>query len=160
MILKNLFRRRYCKECEFKKVAFYLLDKSDKDQEKLEKFDKLIAFLENITEYKEHILYFNKNANKNELTFITVEEEYDYAGRLKHLTFTGYTYDNIYGYDRLKQEMYVEVYQDINNRHLQHFYIVDFLCEPNKGYGSIMMNSFIKYAKVLGYNTFQDSFHQ
>lgn len=150
MILKNLFRKKYCKYCEYKKAAFYLLDENDKDKEQLKKFDKLVEFLENISDYNEHILYFNKNATKHELVFITVEEEYNYAGRLKYLTFTGYTYGNIYGYDRLKPEMYVEVYQDINNKHLQYFHIVDFLCEPNKGYGSIMMSSFIKYAKSFG----------
>lgn len=146
-ILEKLFQKKYCKNCEYKRVAAYLLDENDKLKEELNKFEKLKYFLEEVSNENKHILYFNKNASKNALLVITVKEEYDYTGRLKYLTIMGYTGNNIYGYDRIHPIMYVDVYQDIKNTYLHHFYIVDFLCEPNKGYGSIIMKSFIEYAK-------------
>lgn len=104
-ILKELFQERYCKDCEYKNTEFYSRNKKDKNKEQLRKFDRLVESLEKISNYNEHILYFNKDATENELLFITIKEKFDFTGRVTYLTFTGHTYRNIYGGERLKPYM-------------------------------------------------------
>ncbi|MEE1154048.1 MAG: hypothetical protein UH241_02725 [Acutalibacteraceae bacterium] len=148
-ILKELFQERYCKDCEYKNTEFYSRNKKDKNKEQLRKFDRLVESLEKISNYNEHILYFNKDATENELLFITIKEKFDFTGRVTYLTFTGHTYRNIYGGERLKPYMCVEAYLDNDNQYLKYFKIVDIRCEPNKGYGSLIMSHFIEYAKSM-----------
>lgn len=150
MILKKLFQRNYCKNCLYKSSFYEHLQKYNNLEKENDYYTKLENFIRNLADRKEKILHFDNS--KEKLFIVTVEEDYDYTGKLLHLNFYGYNYNNLLFTYYKPQRLYVDVCQNGENEYSKHFFIYETLVVPNKGYGSIMMEVLINYAKSLAFN--------
>lgn len=151
-ILKELFQKKLCNECYYRSEYFNLLNFHYQDTKELIYYDKIYSFILSLSEKNEKILFFDvTKSNANTLVCVTASEEYDYKGMLKEITIKGYSKQFILGEETRPQLLFVRANQNItkSGSYLQNFYIEDFLCIPNKGYGSIMMKSLIDYAKTF-----------
>ncbi len=154
MILKKLFQKKFCTKCIYKSDYCTLVKQNFESKIIVNNFYKLNRFINKLTENKEKILFFDIYKKQCKLACITIQEEYDYTGRISYITIKGYTYDDIFfnTYNNISlclPKIFVTAFQDFDKRYLKSFFIDDILCEPNKGYGSMMMSVFIKYAKQL-----------
>lgn len=87
---------------------------------------------------------------EHDIQLITLHEEFDYQCRLIELDFRGY-FVNQYSKNTAKfQEMMVIPVLNEKETAIDHFFIQDFACRPNHGYGSIMMKVVLDYIKRFG----------
>lgn len=157
-LLKRIFRKTFCENCRFRDSYYKyesLKQKLKVDEKKMTEIETTQAeFLKKIKAIlpKDEVILFISVDIDSPLTMITLRSEYDVYGRIDKFTFRGYTSEylkNPNSYFR-KEEIYVETrYKKVSDydsiEYLHHFYIVDVCCTPNKGYGSMLMNSMINY---------------
>ncbi len=116
--------------------------------------NELLKTLDEKIDIRRNAIYFK---TKNEsIQLITIEPFYDYECKLKRLELYGYFF-RVQEIGRITpQTMSVDVfygdyiYNNIISHYVKHFYIAALDCIPNKGYGSIMMEQFLKYIKPFG----------
>jgi GNAT superfamily N-acetyltransferase len=114
---------------------------------------KTLNKAKHFNEFPESIVYIT---NHNDITFIvTCKQSSDFRGRIGNIEFNGYNLDKISVENPYAKPFIsltsVAVY-DRGLDYLRNLFIQEFSAEPcerDKGYGSIVIKQFIKYAKHL-----------
>ncbi|MGN0551645.1 MAG: hypothetical protein ACI4I4_07395 [Acutalibacteraceae bacterium] len=148
-ILSKILERKYCQSCYFKH-SYYEHKRQYKNIKNIEAHnEKIQNFIAELVNHNQKLIYLDSSPQNKSICIVTVIQEFNYNGKLSCLTFLGYTFDNILFSHKHSQRLFVNVvhHEDKNSQYLKGFYIEDFLCEPNKGYGSIMMKVFLNYIK-------------
>lgn len=115
----------------------------------LEAFDKLTRF----NDTQEQIVYIVQQSSQ--LFAVTIEQDFKYNGRIQTFDLYGYVFEkhigNIFERKSIAHANCKAVY-DINETVLKSVHIIDFVVKEsrqNQGYGSIIMEQLIRYAKFL-----------
>lgn len=152
----KIIKRLFCKQC--KTIANYKehLQKAEKySNDYLEKI-RAIELLISFNNSKENIVFI-KNLNDdldNEYFIVTCEEKYDHLNFIKEINFYGYilssenkipdrvitlTTETLLNYNPIAEKTVVES-----------IHIIDFIAtSKNCGFGTCIMNCFLKYIKSL-----------
>lgn len=144
----QLFNKNCYLKCDRLKDSFLTIQSLTCENNKLQLNEKLLIALENFHEYHQNICHICKH--NGEFVIITVENEFKYKGYLDKINFYAYVC-NIYSkkFKRV-QTLYSELRYSHDTYELpKSIYIIDFLGEMNKGYGSIVMTQFLTYIKSL-----------
>lgn len=164
-IVKRIFQELYCENCKFK--DFYYKNEALKiEQRSLERKQIEIEniqnnFLKNVKTIlpKDETILFITVDISSPLVLITLKTKYDFQGKIQDFTFRGYTNDYLEKTTSnfRREEMFVlakykQVSENFTEEYLHHFFIEDFPCTPNKGYGSMIMDTALNYLKQFAYH--------
>lgn len=157
----------FCKKCNKLKCAneaiAELVCKNASYQNTLKKYEALkgISYFNSICQ--EIVLVEEMNSF---YFVVTIETERDFAGKLTGINFHGYTLNPNLERPKKVATMFTEPKYDLKYNIINYFYIIDFTCEPNKGYGSKVMEQFLRYIsrykskKVIGEFSYVDEIDQ
>lgn len=149
-----MFARKYCAKCM---VVQSLMDK-------LSATNSTITQLKNENDRMKTLLRFNNKKEsiinivnfKSELFIITYNQTIDFRGRIKEFEYNGYSIHSKNDFrERPTIKMYCSTRYNRELDYLDGIFIDDFICDKdnqNRGYGSIIMKTLIKYAKELNVN--------
>ena len=158
-VLKKVLQKRYCSNCRLIETYKRRVGIVSEENKKLQRENDAIR---RITDF----LMKNVNADSNaihvryrddSITIITLKPFYDYQCRLERLEFEGYFFNTYENQRIISQTLSVDVvYSEPEcctskeKSFLKCFYLASLECTPNKGYGSALMEQFIKYIKPFG----------
>lgn len=115
----------------------------------LETFNKLLLF----NNTQENVIYIMPQGSR--LFVVTILQILRYDGKIKEFDLNGYLFDKRTGNNVMKKpavNMYCRAVYNDKEAFLRNIHIEDFTVNEmwqNKGYGSIVMEQLIKYAKYL-----------
>ncbi len=164
-ILRRIFQELYCENCKFKDFYFknevLKIEKKYIERKQIEVENVQNNFLKNVKTIlpKDETILFISADISSPLVLITLKTKYDLQGKIQKFIFRGYTNEYLKKptSNFRKEEMYVSAkYKKANENfpeeYLHHFYIDDFPCTPNKGYGSMIMDTTLNYLKQFNTN--------